>query len=404
MRILHTSDWHIGQRLHGKDRFDEHEKFFAWLLQCINDRNIDLLLIAGDIFDVGYPSNAALQQYYRFLTKCRESKCRKVIITGGNHDYVSTLNAPKNLLDALDITVIGGVPDLIENEIIEIKDCKDQLAAYVCAVPYLRDRDIRKGVAGESHEERVKATSLGIANHYQELADRLEEINTHKLPVIATGHLYMAGASTSDSERDIQMGNQAAFRWDSFPQNFDYVALGHIHRPQRISNQEQVRYSGSPIPLSFSERKDQKEVVLAEFMENELKLVESIKVPSFRKLVGFSGSLNKVLEELEQHQSEGEYSDWAEIQILEENYDPNLLQKYKELLDGDFDLEIVKPSICFKDRIKGVSELYEEQVALKDLTDQEVFEKLLDRSHFEDREELQNSYQQLLQEMNEQQQ
>lgn len=404
MRILHTSDWHIGQRLHGKDRFDEHEKFFSWLLQCINDRNIDVLLIAGDVFDVGYPSNAALQQYYRFLTKCRESKCRKVIITGGNHDYVSTLNAPKNLLDALDITVIGGVPDLIENEIIEIKDCKDQLAAYVCAVPYLRDRDIRKGVAGESHEERVKATSLGIANHYQELADRLEEINTNKLPVIATGHLYMAGASTSDSERDIQMGNQAAFRWDSFPQNFDYVALGHIHRPQRISNQEQVRYSGSPIPLSFSERKDQKEMILVEFKGNALKSVEPIKVPLFRKLVGFSGNLNEVLEQLQQHKSKGEYTDWAEIQIVEENYDPNLLQKYKELLDGDFDLEIVKPSISFKDRIKGVSELYEEQVALKDLTDQEVFEKLLDRSNFEDREELQNSYQQLLQEMNEQEQ
>lgn len=404
MRILHTSDWHIGQRLHGKDRFDEHEKFFSWLLQCINNRNIDVLLIAGDIFDVGYPSNAALQQYYRFLTKCRESKCRKVIITGGNHDYVSTLNAPKNLLDALDITVIGGVPDLIDNEIIEIKDSKDQLAAYVCAVPYLRDRDIRKGVAGESHEERVKATSLGIANHYQELADRLEEINTNELPVIATGHLYMAGASTSDSERDIQMGNQAAFRWDSFPQNFDYVALGHIHRPQRISNQEQVRYSGSPIPLSFSERKDQKEIVCIEFKENVLTSVESIHVPSFRKLVGFSGNLSEVMEQLKQHQSEGEYTDWAEIQIVEENYDPNLLQKYKELLDGDFDLEIVKPSISFKDRIKGVSELYEEQVALKDLTDQEVFEKLLDRSNFEDREELQNSYQQLLQEMNEQEQ
>ncbi|BAX82462.1 exonuclease SbcCD subunit D C-terminal domain-containing protein [Labilibaculum antarcticum] len=404
MRILHTSDWHIGQRLHGKDRFEEHEKFFSWLLQVLQDKQIDLLLVAGDIFDVGYPSNSALQQYYRFLTLCRESTCQKVIITGGNHDYVSTLNAPKSLLDALNISVIGGVPDSIEQEIVEIKDKNGQLAAFVCAVPYLRDRDIRKGIVGESHEERIEATSMGIANHYKEVADCVEKINTNQLPVIATGHLYMAGVSTSDSERDIQMGNQAAFRWDSFPQNFDYVALGHIHRPQRISNQEQVRYSGSPIPLSFSEKNDQKEVVVIEFMENKLSSVESVKVPLFRRLIGFSGSLDEVASQLQQHHSEGEDTDWAEIHIEEENYDPNLLQKYKELLEMDFDLEIVKPSISFKDRVKGVSELYEEQVALKDLTDQEVFDKLLERSNFEDGAELQNSYQQLLQEMNDKEQ
>lgn len=401
MKILHTSDWHIGQRLHAKDRFQEHEKFFDWLLQIIKDKQVDLLLIAGDIFDVGYPSNAALQQYYRFLTRCKESTCQKVIITGGNHDYVSTLNAPQSLLQALNISVIGGVPELIEQEIVEVKDKNGNLEAYVCAVPFLKDRDIRKGVSGESHEERVKATSQGIAKHYQDLAEYVEKLNTNKLPVIATGHLYMAGASSSDSERDIQMGNQAVFRWEAFPQNFDYVALGHIHRPQRISNQEQIRYSGSPIPLSFSEKNDQKEVLIADFKANQLCSVESVKVPLFRRLLGFSGTLDEVAEQLRQHQSEGEYTDWAEIRIEEENYDPNLIQKYKELLESDFDLEIVKPSISFKDRIKGVSELYEEHVALKDLSDQQVFEKLLDRSNFENRTELQQSYQQLLQELNE---
>nr|WP_320120642.1 exonuclease SbcCD subunit D C-terminal domain-containing protein [uncultured Marinifilum sp.] len=404
MRILHTSDWHIGQRLHGKDRFDEHENFFNWILHIINEKQIDLLLIAGDIFDVGYPSNAALQQYYRFLTKCKESSCQKLIITGGNHDYVSTLNAPQSLLDALDISVIGGVPDSIDKEIIEVKNKEGQLAAYVCAVPFLRDRDIRKGIAGESYEDKVKATSLGISNHYQEVANCVEKINTKKLPVIATGHLYMAGSSTSDSERDIQMGNQAAFKWNDFPQNFNYVALGHIHRPQRISKQEQVRYSGSPIPLSFSEKNDLKEVVIVEFKDNKLDSIESVPVPLFRRLIAFTGNLDKVTAQIRQHKSVGEFTDWAEIQIVEENYDPNLIQKYKELLSEDFDLEIIKPSISFKDRITGVSELYEEQVALKDLTNQEVFEKLLDRSNFEDRTELQNSYQQLLQEMNEQEQ
>jgi exonuclease SbcD len=401
IRILHTSDWHIGQRFHGKDRSKEHEQFFAYLLQLITAKQIDVLLVAGDIFDVGYPSNSALQQYYRFLTNCLKTYCKQIVIIGGNHDYISTLNAPQSILDALQIQVIGGATSNLEDEIIELKNSQGKLAAYLCAVPFLRDRDIRTSVAGESHEDRIASMREGIARHYTELADLVKQRNTKHLPVIASGHLYMAGVSLSESERDIQMGNQAAFQWDAFPQDFDYVALGHIHRPQRVAGQEHVRYSGSPIPLSFSEKNDEKQVLIVELDESGVSTIEVEKVPAARKLLGVSGSLEEIREKLQVYTSSSEEKDWCEITVQEEKYDPKLIQEYKELLEHEFDLEIVKSSIAFADRKESLTSLYEEQTSLRDLSNQEVFEKLLERSDYQEQEELLNTYQQLLAEMNE---
>ncbi|MCL3780555.1 exonuclease subunit SbcD [Prolixibacteraceae bacterium JC049] len=395
-RILHTSDWHIGQRLHGKDRHQEHEYFFQWLLRTLTEQHIDLLIIAGDIFDVGYPSNQALKQYYNFLSRCNATCSTQIVITGGNHDYISTLNAPKPLLESLNITVIGGASADYTKELIPIEK-DNKLLGYVCAIPYLRDKDIRQSVAGENYDDRIKATRNGIAEYYKRIADYAQTSNINNLPVIATGHLYMAGASTSESEREIQMGNEAAFKWDAFPQTFDYVALGHIHRPQKVAQQEHVRYSGSPIPLSFSERKDTKQVVLVEFDTEKQISIQSIEVPIERKLISFSGTLAEVKEAIKVHKSANQLTDWAETRVTEPQYDPILIAEYKELLEESFDVEIVKPSISFTDRIKGVSALYEEQPALSDLTNTEVFEKLLERSNFDQTEELMGSYKELVQ-------
>lgn len=396
LRILHTSDWHIGQRLHGKERYQEHELFFDWLITIIKEKSIDALIVAGDIFDVGYPSNQALKQYYHFLTKCQMLCSTQIIITGGNHDFISTLNAPQTLLSTLNISVIGGASKNIENEIIPIQ--KDEnILGYVCAVPYLRDRDIRQSVAGETYSDRIQATREGMANYYHNIAQLAQQQNTKDLPLIATGHLYMAGVSTSESERDIQIGNEAAFKWDAFPDVFDYVALGHIHRPQRVAQQEHVRYSGSPIPLSFSERKDTKEVVLIEFDNTSTPHIESIEVPTSRRLISFTGTLSEVRNKLQAHVCDNQLSDWAEIRITEPQYDPLMINEYKELLEQSFSAEIIKPSISFTDRIKGISSLYEEQPSLRDLSNIEVFEQLLNRSNFEQTEELKSTYLELVQ-------
>ncbi|MFA8437122.1 MAG: exonuclease SbcCD subunit D C-terminal domain-containing protein [Marinifilaceae bacterium] len=400
LRILHTSDWHIGQRLHGKEREKEHQRFFDWLLNTLKEQKVDVLIVAGDIFDVGYPSNSALKQYYRFLYQTRQTGCRNIIITGGNHDYISTLNAPKAILEALDITVMGGVPENLSDEIVTVKDEQGNPQAFVCAVPFLRDREIRQAVAGESYDDRLKATREGILQHFKDIARLVEEQNPEKLPVIATGHLYMAGASVSESEREIQIGNQAAFSLDGFPETFDYLALGHIHRPQRIGGLEHIRYSGSPLPLSFSERKDEKQVVLIEFRDRKLECIKPLLVPACRKLVSINGTLSEVREKLENYRSAGDLKDWAEVKVTEEQYDPELTRLYKEMQEEEFEVEIVKPSITYKDRINGLSALYEEQPSLRDLGTGEVFEKLLEKSGFNGKEELVQTYNLLIEEMN----
>ena len=399
LRILHTSDWHIGQRLFGKEREKEHNLFFDWLLRVLKEKKVNCLVISGDIFDVGYPSNSALKQYYRFLNRTRDTVLQKVIITGGNHDYISTLNAPQTILDALDITVMGGVPEDINDEIIPICDKGGSISGFVCAVPFLRDKDIRHSIAGESYDNRIKAAREGIASHFKNLSDLVQEQNQDNVPVIAMGHLYMAGASVSDSEREIQIGNQAAFTLEEFPDTFQYVALGHIHRPQRIGGKEHIRYSGSPIPLSFSERKDEKQVVIVDFYDNKLESITPLLVPTPRKLVSITGTLQEVKELLDSYRSEGELCDWAEIKVEEQQYDPEITRKYKELLEQQFNVEVVKPSIIYKDRINGLSALYQEQPSLKDLTTSEVFDKLLDKSNFTNKEELQLTYAQLLEDM-----
>ncbi len=385
MRILHTSDWHIGQQLHRKNRMEEHQLFFDWLLEQLSIQEIDVLLVAGDIFDVGYPSNSALEQYYRFLTRCSQTNCKQIIITGGNHDYISTLDAPKSILKALNISVIGGAETNMNNEIIPLKDTNNNMCGYICAVPYLRDRDIRKSVAGESYDERLQATRQGILNHYQQVAELVAQQNSNNLPVIGMGHLYMAGASTSDSERDIQIGNEAAVQWNNFPDSFDYMALGHIHRAQKVAKQEHVRYCGSPIPLSFSEKKDEKVVIIADFDSEKCTNIKTLPVPCFRKLISYSGTIQEVAEHLEKHRSQQQLTDWAEIKITEPAYDPEKIQQYKRLLDRTFDVEIIYPSITFTAAQNRIAKLYEEQPSLDSLQHTEVFEKLLEKSEIENK-------------------
>lgn len=399
IRILHTSDWHIGQRLHARNRDQEHQLYFDYLINILNEKKIDVLLISGDIFDVGYPSNSALAQYYSFLTRVVNTHCKKIIITGGNHDYISTLNAPKHILETLNISVVGGVPEDISEEIIPILKY-DETLAFVCAVPFLRDKEIRKSVVGETYEDKIKAIRDGISNHYFELQKIVSEQNKNNLPVIAMGHLYMAGASTSDSEREIHIGNQANFTYESFPQEFDYVALGHIHKAQRIGGHDNIRYSGSPIALSFSERKDNKIMILLSFSDGDLSL-EDIDIPKHRKLIRFKGSMSHVKENIKAHKSLFKLTDWAEVIVEEDVYDPKIMQEFKELDDSELDLEIVKSSIIFKDRIDSLSQLYEEKTSLQDLSDREVFSKLVDESDFENSDELKNTYNELLDIMNE---
>ena len=150
MRVLHTSDWHIGRTLYGRKRYEEFESFLTWLAETIQQNRIDALLVSGDVFDTSAPSNRAQELYYRFLCRVAASVCRHVVVVAGNHDSPSFLNAPKELLRALDVHVVGSSTENTEDEVLVLRNEQDAPELIVCAVPYLRDRDIRVAEAGES--------------------------------------------------------------------------------------------------------------------------------------------------------------------------------------------------------------------------------------------------------------
>jgi exonuclease SbcD len=376
MRILHTADWHLGKRLEQSERTDEHQAFLNWLIQTLQTEQIDVLIVAGDIFDTGSPSNTAFEQYYGFLRQVKNTCCREVVIIGGNHDSISTLNAPQSLLKYFNVHIIGGVPEEFTDQIIEIHDAGGQLELVVCAVPFLRDRDIRLSIAGETLEEREMRIKQGISDHYHRFLTHIADYKLNSIPVIATGHLFAAGSATSDSEKEIHMGNLGQIGGDQFPRAFDYVALGHIHRPQLISKMNHIRYSGSPIPLSFSETDDRKQVIVLEFKGGDMTGIRDIAVPCNRRLIRIKGDLEKVKTKLLLlEDAQTLYPAWVEVQVETETFIFDLEEQLNALIADKPFIERLFPRQFRIRAVQNLDEQTEEAMALTDLDPKTVFLK-----------------------------
>ena len=226
MKILHTSDWHIGSALYGRKRYDESEQFLHWLVETIKSHSIETLLVAGDIFDTSTPSNTAQELYYRFLNEVSRTTCRHVIVTGGNHDSPSFLDAPKALLKAFNVYVVGSAAEREEDEVFVLKDAGNNPEVIVCAVPFLRDRDVRQSSEGESYRDKENRLVEGIISHYQKVYEEAcKERNElgKSLPIIGMGHLFIAGSSIykrsgeTNGERDLYVGSLGQVPADRLP-------------------------------------------------------------------------------------------------------------------------------------------------------------------------------------------
>ena len=298
MRVLHTADWHLGQHfLTGQERTTEQQAFLDWLLLTVRAQAIDTLVIAGDIFDTQSPSYTAQEQYYTFLVRMQATGCRDIVVVGGNHDSPTMLNASRQLLRQLRIHVVGGVPADPTEQVLHLAGPDGRPGLVVCAVPFLRDRDIRLAVAGESPDDRQRRIRQSIAGHYAALAelDVVRRLREQDVPVLATGHLYAAGGEAREgAERDVHIGGLGLVGAEHFPLAFDYVALGHLHRPQVVGGRAHIRYSGSPVPLSFTEANDRQQVLLLEFKGAGAPTITPVPVPVARRLQRFHGTLDEV--------------------------------------------------------------------------------------------------------------
>ncbi len=376
MKIIHTSDWHLGQHFYSKSRSDEHQAFIDWLLKQVVDQQVDAVIIAGDIFDTGTPPSYARELYNQFVMRMAKCNCQLYVL-GGNHDSVSTLNESKGLLNYLDIQVIANVTDNLEDQLHIINDKQGEPSAILCAIPFIRPRDVLQSQAGQSNLEKQSALSDAIAQHYAALfalAETKKKELGAELPIIATGHLTAIGATTSDSVRDIYIGTLEAFPANAFPPA-DYIALGHIHRPQKVAKSGHIRYSGSPIPLSFDELSSDKQVLMVDFSEGKLSQVTSIPVPLFQPMQVIRGDLDSVeLQFNALKEYKNELPIWLSIEIEQQTFYNDMQDRVRDMLLG-----INAEVICLK-RIKTSTTpqlQLESSEVLAELEVQDVFEKRL---------------------------
>jgi DNA repair protein SbcD/Mre11 len=337
MKLLHTSDWHLGRALYGRKRYEEFEAFLNWLAALIERNNIDLLLVAGDVFDNSTPSNRAQELYYRFLCRVAAAPHRHVVITAGNHDSPSFLNAPRELLKFLNIHVVGFASSNPAEEVIVIAGPDHEARLIVCAIPYLRDRDIRTAEAGESIEDKERKIIEGIRAHYRMVYEAAEEKRAmlkKPVPIVAMGHLFTAGGQTVDGDgvRELYIGSLAQVGRDVFPEGIDYLALGHLHIPQRVGRSDSIRYSGSPLPIGFGESGQEKSVVLVEFSGNAPH-VTNISVPRFQKLQTLQGDWQTISRSIAELRSGGSNA-WLEIVYEGDEIAGDLRERLDEAVEG----------------------------------------------------------------------
>lgn len=404
MKILHTSDWHLGQHFMGKSRRDEHRAFIDWLLALVSKESIDAVIVAGDIFDTGSPPSYAREMYHQLVLDMKARDCQ-LLILAGNHDSVSMLNESKSLLSYLDTQVSSQAnPDDIESHVIPLMNKQGDVAAWVCAVPYLRPKDVLKSVSGQSEQDKKIGLLQHISDFYQQvylMATKKNKALKIPVPIIGTGHLTAIGGQSSESVRDLYVGTIEALPTSVFPP-FDYLALGHIHRAQAITKDGRFRYSGSPIPLSFDELGREKSLVILdtdllsgaleeeeelpvmgdlfanEFLASRREPIELVNIPIFQPMVSLKGSLEEVTRQLNEEGfvrglKPGQAL-WLEVTIIADDY---LSDVQKRIIDviGDKPIELLR--VMRKSALEKKTNAFESRQTLSELTVSEVFEKSL---------------------------
>ncbi|MDM9653971.1 exonuclease subunit SbcD [Pseudomonas wenzhouensis] len=398
LRVLHTSDWHLGQHFMGKTRQAEHQAFCAWLLEQVRAHQVDVLLIAGDVFDTGAPPSYAREQYYRLVVALRDAGCALVVL-GGNHDSPAMLGESRSLLAQLGTHVVPGVGVDLAEQVLLLKDRAGQPGAILCAIPFIRPRDVMASQAGQSAQDKQQSLQQAIAEHYRalhELALSKREALGQALPIIATGHLTTVGASASESVREIYVGSLEAFPTSAFPPA-DYIALGHIHRPQKVGGLEHIRYCGSPIALSFDEARQQKEVLLLQFGEAALQSITALPVPVFQPMASLRGSLKELADAIAEIAKQGtsERPVWLEVQVSTDDYLSDLQSRINALCEGH-PVEVLR---IRRERGNASANLTSEaRETLDELSVEDVFARRLQQEALqeEDAQRLQGLYRQVL--------
>jgi exonuclease SbcD len=369
--------------------------FLNWLGQLIDQREVECLIVAGDIFDTSTPTNKSQELYYNFLVNLSRSKtCRHTVIVSGNHDSPSFLEAPKALLSGLGVHVVGRSQP--QDEMLVLSDPNGQPELLVIAVPYLREADLKTAMPMETSETRDRMLARAVVSHYEGLKEASLQILAKlslKVPVVAIGHLFLAGGKTVDDDgvRDIHAGPLAALPFSSLPE-FDYFALGHLHSPQIVGGSDLARYSGSPIPMGFNELKGSKSVVICDLCDGLPAKVETVPVPVFRELGRLEGNLAQLKSGLQKYAGKDAF---LELIYTGDSIIPDLRsQLEEEALRLKVEVVRIKDA-KFRNLTMSAGELSPDLTSMDPVT---VFERLLGDAKIpdSDRRDLLNTYQEVL--------
>ncbi|HEX8592154.1 MAG TPA: exonuclease SbcCD subunit D C-terminal domain-containing protein [Pseudomonas sp.] len=341
MRLFHTSDWHLGQNLHGQERDFEHASFLTWLLARLAERQPDVLLIAGDIFDTVNPPVKAQERLYDFIVNAHEQQPKlTIVMIAGNHDSGSRIELPAPLMRRLRTHALGRVLWLddgtldVERLLLPLPNAEGEIGAWCLALPFLRPAEVTGATLGDNYLR-------GIGRVHELL---IEAANLKRQPgqaLIAISHAHMAGGSVSeDSERSLIIGNAEALPASLFGPSITYVALGHLHKPQRVNGEDRIRYSGSPIPLSFSEIGYAHQVLEITCDGDELLSVETLLIPRAVNLQRIGPApLAQLLVQLKDLPDIDLLADidrqpWLEVRVRLDEPQPDLRNQIEAVLHG----------------------------------------------------------------------
>lgn len=410
MKFLHTSDWHIGQTFYDFDRYQEHDFFLEWLITTLRVEEIDVLLVSGDIFDTANPSGISITLFYSFLSKLTVNNPEiQVVIIAGNHDSAIRLEMPIPLLSNTKIKIIGHVKKKEDKSIdfdaltIPLRNKGGEIEIFCLAIPFLRIGDYPK------NEKGVYEYGYGVSQFYKQAFENISNIKKTNQSIIAMGHLHAMGVETDledTAERPI-IGGVENINTNSFCEDLKYVALGHIHKPQRLSGKDFIRYSGSPIPLSFSERNYKHQVVTFEINNQEFENLKIIEIPISTKLLSIpqqNSPLEEVLIQLNSLPEKDLFDSntpYLEVKILLNEPIPDLKNRIQEAIQNK-NVRLARIDSKFPKRNNETNEmLLTNEIELHNLEPVHILNKIYKEKFLDELpQDLNNIFSQVLNEIN----
>ncbi|MBR6378927.1 MAG: exonuclease subunit SbcD [Fibrobacter sp.] len=385
MRFIHTADWHLGNSMHDIDRQEETRQFLSWLKDRIVEFGTECLVVSGDIFDTTNPPLEARRQYFRFLASLLDTCCKNIVLIGGNHDSGALLDAPRDLLDVLNIQMVGSFGERPVEELVkELTDANGKVVGISAAVPYVREPELRRFRLEESTEDFAQSTYKGLYSAVYEAAESLRA--GRDIPIVATGHLYaskLEGRPENDEGKDAKehgmrdiVGNLGTIPVSVFPEGFDYVALGHIHYTTMVAQNPKVRYSGSPFVLGFDEASIPHHILCVDLQKGAEPTVQKIETPQHFKFVRVSGTIENIIMQLNQLKS-APVEKPTKVEVVFD-YTPgvNINEVLASVLEGA-PFEVVSKKANRADALTADSFSDDTLNSVDELSDEEIFKLLI---------------------------